>query len=148
MAVFTNSCVSSLCCVLAILGFAFAQTVPTISTSLDCFADYQPNVAYFGIPYASPPTGTLHFSPPQLYRPANHASVLDCYHFCPGCFQVNYASAFSTISTPQSENMLSLNIWAPPKTLERQGLPPVINFLKVVPSQRVPPLGLGMTARS
>jgi len=132
MAVFTQSCIFLLCCILTFLGFASAQIVPTVSTSSGLLRGFlpQPNVAaYLGIPYASPPTGPLRFAPPQPYRSANNASVLDCYHFSPGSFQIDYATAFGAIGTPQSENMLTLNIWAPAKTSKRQGLLPVLIFL-------------------
>jgi para-nitrobenzyl esterase len=63
---------------------------------------------YFGIPYAAPPVGTLRWQAPQSVNPWTGVRKADA--FGPVCRQT-----VDWIKEPQSEDCLSLNIWAPAK---------------------------------
>ena len=68
---------------------------------------------YKGIPYAAPPTGPLRWKAPQ---PATKwEGVRDASEFGPMCPQTGYPQGSIYYSPPekQSEDCLSLNIWAP-----------------------------------
>lgn len=95
-------------------------------------------IEYLGIPYAKPPVGNLRFAPPQrfvgtdAYEASNYgkdcpltaSKPVDYPGFTPQAQRiVDYFG--SATGTPQSEDCLTLNIWAKP-TLE---LKPVIVFI-------------------
>jgi carboxylesterase type B len=80
------------------------------------------DVRFFGgIPYAEPPVGVARFRPPITKRPSNE--TLDASWFGPSCIQYNngqktvyseYLKGFLlTPGQKQSEDCLTLNIWAP-----------------------------------
>lgn len=70
--------------------------------------------AYLGIPYATPPLGALRFLPPQ---PVQHSEKpIDATAYGPSCMQFTYRTLFSAFvepPEPQSEDCLTVNIWAP-----------------------------------
>lgn len=85
-------------------------------------ADNTTTVRFFGgIPYAEPPVGTARFRPPVTKEP--ETDVIDATKFGPSCIQLDtgtetvyteYLSGFLlTPGQTQSEDCLSLNIWAP-----------------------------------
>jgi carboxylesterase type B len=82
-------------------------------------------VRFFGaIPYAEPPTGEGRFRPPITKRPVNE--TIDGSWFGPSCIQ--YSNGAKTVYTEfvsgflltpgqeQSEDCLTLNVWAPRAT--------------------------------
>lgn len=92
------------------------QQVPIVNTTsglLRGFSPYPGVHAYLGIPFAEPPIGDLRFTPPQPFKASN--ATVDCYDVTPGCFQLNYITAFSDRSTgtAESEDMLSINVVCP-----------------------------------
>ena len=64
---------------------------------------------FFGIPYAAPPVGDNRWRAPQPVKPWDH--VKDASAFGPVCRQ----KPADWITEPQSEDCLTLNIWAPAK---------------------------------
>ena len=69
---------------------------------------------YKGIPYAQPPVGALRFQSPKPYVP-NTAQVTPATEFGPASLQTLPANVtwIYTQPTAQSEDCLTLNIWAP-----------------------------------
>jgi para-nitrobenzyl esterase len=71
------------------------------------------NRVFLGIPYASPPTGSLRFKPPQ--PPASWApTILKALQFGPWCLQKLDTSKKASAAAKLSEDCLYLNIWTPP----------------------------------
>ena len=82
--------------------------------------------AFLGIPYAQPPVGALRWKPakPLEYAPLGGGPV-DASKFGNSCYQFRYktwlrdpamgeeAVRWSDIQTDESEDCLSVNIWAP-----------------------------------
>tara|TARA_R110002003_G_scaffold9_16_gene515 strand:- start:22996 stop:23529 length:534 start_codon:yes stop_codon:yes gene_type:complete len=86
------------------------------------------DVRFFGgVPYAESPTGSARFRPPITKRPTNQ--TIDASWFGPSCIQYNdgQATVYSeylkgfllTRGQIQSEDCLTLNIWAPPTAAEK-----------------------------
>ncbi|KAL5113981.1 hypothetical protein ACEQ8H_008127 [Pleosporales sp. CAS-2024a] len=93
------------------------------------------DVRFFGgIPYAEPPLGAARFRPPITKRPTNQ--TIDASWFGPSCIQYNngqktvyseYLQGFLlTPGQQQSEDCLTLNIWAPKKSHASEPLPVMI----------------------
>jgi hypothetical protein len=93
------------------------------------------DVRFFGgIPYAEPPVGAARFRPPITKRPTNQ--TIDASWFGPSCIQYNngqktvyseYLKGFLlTPGQQQSEDCLTLNIWAPRKSHASEPLPVMI----------------------
>src|SRR2546427_11915294 len=64
---------------------------------------------FLGIPYATPPTGTLRWQPPQA--PAERRQTLQALAYGPTCAQINTLGVFAAPS--DSEDCLYLNVFAP-----------------------------------
>ncbi|KAF2678095.1 alpha/beta-hydrolase [Lentithecium fluviatile CBS 122367] len=93
------------------------------------------DVRFFGgIPYAEPPVGDLRFRPPATAKPRNE--TLNATWFGPSCIQ--YSNGQHTVYSEyltgfllkpgqvQSEDCLTLNIWAPKGSKEGDALPVMI----------------------
>jgi para-nitrobenzyl esterase len=84
--------------------------------------------AYWGVPFAAPPTGELRWREPQPREPWK--GVYNADRFAPECIQIlrphNINHYFGEEAT--SEDCLYLNIWAPP-TVPRGTKAPVILWL-------------------
>lgn len=65
-----------------------------------------------GIPYAEPPTGALRFAAPMPTSPWN--GTMDADEFGPACPQLDFGPEvlLGGYGGPQSEDCLSLNVWA------------------------------------
>jgi len=97
------------------------------------------SVRFFGgIPYAEPPVGSNRFRPPVTKKPVNQ--TIDASWFGPSCIQ--YSNGAATVYSEyltgfllspgqqQSEDCLTLNIWAPRGTKrEDKQLKPVIIWI-------------------
>ena len=92
-------------------------------------------VSFWGaIPYAEPPIGELRFRPPVTKRPSN--KTIDGSWFGPSCIQYSngqktvyseYLKGFLlTPGQQQSEDCLTLNLWAPTKKQAAEKLPVMI----------------------
>jgi|SRR5690242_18035165 len=87
-----------------------------------------------GIPYAEPPIDELRFRPPVTKRPTNQ--TVDGSWFGPSCIQ--YSNGQKTVYSEylkgfllspgqkQSEDCLTLNIWAPSREQKDEALPVMI----------------------
>ncbi|KHN94895.1 acetylcholinesterase precursor [Metarhizium album ARSEF 1941] len=73
------------------------------------FRDTYGNAVYLGIPFAATTGGENRWRPPQPVPPSK--SVFKATAYGPTCPQAIRKSAYS----PQGEDCLNLNIWAPPK---------------------------------
>ncbi|MBB6093517.1 para-nitrobenzyl esterase [Povalibacter uvarum] len=82
--------------------------------------------AYFGVPFAAPPTGDLRWREPQPVTPWKGTYNAD--RFAPECIQIlrphNINHYFGEEAT--SENCLYLNIWAPENANAEASLPVVL----------------------
>lgn len=92
-------------------------------------------VSFWGaIPYAEPPIGGLRFRPPVTKRPSD--KTVDGSWFGPSCIQYSngqktvyseYLQGFLlTPGQEQSEDCLTLNVWAPTKKQAAEKLPVMI----------------------
>ncbi|TDZ54530.1 Acetylcholinesterase [Colletotrichum trifolii] len=98
-------------------------------------------IEYLGIPYAKPPVGSLRFAPPERFS-SNGSLEASSFGFdCPlsPSRRVDYPGMTrqaqqiigyfaSAASTPQSEDCLTLNIWAKPEKCSKTAKKPVIVF--------------------
>ena len=67
---------------------------------------------WLGIPYASPPIGSLRWKPPV--PPASWNGTLNATSFSAACLQVNDSLGYTfPADTVFSEDCLYLNVWAP-----------------------------------
>ena len=82
--------------------------------------------AYFGVPYAAPPTGALRWREPQPVKPWN--GVYNADRFAPECIQIlrphDINHYFGEEAT--SEDCLYLNLWVPPAASASTRLPVVL----------------------
>ncbi|WP_170984216.1 carboxylesterase/lipase family protein [Rhodoligotrophos defluvii] len=104
---------------------ASACNTPTVQTTSGAVCGFRqatergPVRAYLGIPYAQSPAGSNRWKPPVPATPA--AGVISATEFGPACPQKRGpASPYN-----QSEDCLSLNIWAPDRAERR----PVMVFI-------------------
>lgn len=79
---------------------------------LQCTLGSDGIIRALGVPFAEPPIGDLRFAKPQPWKPRSLSPALNATSFGPTCPQ--YASP-PTPFYPQSEDCLTLNVWAPPQ---------------------------------
>jgi len=81
--------------------------------------------AWFGVPFAQPPTGALRWQPPQ---PLHWSGVWNADRKMPECPQVLRAHDINHYYGEEatSEDCLYLNVWAPPRSDERSKLPVIV----------------------
>ncbi|KAF6829123.1 carboxylesterase [Colletotrichum plurivorum] len=100
-------------------------------------------VEFLGIPYAQPPTGNLRFAPPQRFQgnasyeaakfgfdcPLSPSRRVDYPDMTPQAQRIIGYFA-SDAGTPQSEDCLTLNVWAKPSTTKHgaAGKPVIVFF--------------------
>ena len=88
--------------------------VNTTSALVRGFSPHRDVRAFLGIPYAQPPVGALRFQPPQPLKFLPRE--VDATAFGPTCVQVTADTIFGdqlASATGESEDCLSVNIWAP-----------------------------------
>ncbi|KAG7448820.1 alpha/beta-hydrolase [Guyanagaster necrorhizus] len=102
------------------LSFSLVKGDPTANLSYGTFQGYYSgNLSIFlGIPFASPPLGSLRFAPPQA--PAEVGGIQNASSFGPACPQqlstipdvLPFAFSMATASNV-SEDCLTVNVWVP-----------------------------------
>ena len=108
--------VIGLCAVLGLSGAAPApREAPTATVAEGRIAGaWQDDVRIFrGLPYAAAPVGTRRWQPPEA--PPSWSGMRQATQFGPDCVQPAYPadSVYFEAPRPQSEDCLTLNIWAP-----------------------------------
>lgn len=105
----------------------YRSSSPVVNTTYGLIqgttSEYREGVSVFkGIPFASPPTGSLRWKAPAAA--SSWSSVLNATAFGADCAQ-SYSSAgiFSSGSEDISEDCLYLNIWAPSNATATSNLP-------------------------
>lgn len=83
----------------------------------------QTNV-FLGIPFAAPPIDDLRWRPPTPHQPWQSALYAFEYGAC--CTQGQIAGAVNVTYEPQSEDCLTLNIWAPSNATSASLLPVLV----------------------
>jgi para-nitrobenzyl esterase len=78
--------------------------------------------SFKGVPFAAPPVGELRWRPPQ--PPAGWTGVREAAAYGPACMQMGQARAGGTAN--QSEDCLTLNVWAPASAKPGQKLPVMV----------------------
>lgn len=112
----------TLLAVVLVAGTAHAASAPVVATSAGTVRGtvHDDVVAFRGIPFAAPPIGPLRWRPPQ--PPAAWSGVRDATRFGPICPQV---SRPGDPDLPQSEDCLTLNVYAPAR-MPPGGLPVMV----------------------
>ncbi|PVF98773.1 alpha/beta-hydrolase [Serendipita vermifera] len=106
-----------------VLTSCSTQNVPTIQTTsgkLQGVSASNNTNAYLGIPFALPPVGQLRFLAPRPLVTPN--IVRNATSLGPACIQLPAAS-FSTSSTGQSEDCLTINVWTSRTSPGQAGIP-------------------------
>ena len=80
--------------------------------------------AFLGIPYAAPPLGPLRWRPPQLA--ARWHDVRNTQSYGSHCVQVNRFADMQFHDAGESEDCLTLNVWAPQAAAEGAKLPVMV----------------------
>jgi len=99
-------------------AFGFSATAepaaPTLSVDSGKIAGSEKDgmQAFLGIPYAAPPVGNLRWKSPQPVTPWQ--GIRQATEFGPVCRQTA-----DWVKAPQSEDCLSLNVWAPAKKAKK-----------------------------
>jgi para-nitrobenzyl esterase len=89
----------------------------------------KPVSAFRGIPFALPPTGSRRWLPPvPLVCPAEPNSTLDVSVRAPACWQ-NDLNTGGRLNISQSENCLTLDVYAQPHVLHTRRKVPVIAWI-------------------
>ena len=73
-------------------------------------------IAFKGIPYAAPPTGSLRWRPPQ--PPKKWSGVRPAVAYGADCMQLPFPSDAAPLGTPPAEDCLYLNVWRPATSLK------------------------------
>lgn len=83
--------------------------------------------AWFGVPFAQPPTGQLRWQPPQ---PISWKGTWNADRMMSECMQVLHPHTINHYfgEEPSSEDCLSLNVWAPAKSTGSSKLPVIVFF--------------------
>jgi para-nitrobenzyl esterase len=89
--------------------FGQAAAPVTIASGRITGKDLGDELAWLGIPYAAPPVGDLRWKPPQ--PPARWTDVRATEQYGYSCMQPQLPAA--AVLPPQSEDCLTLNVWAP-----------------------------------
>ena len=129
----------------ALASFESANALTVYTSNGPITGHAAPNVSdvieYLGIPYAKPPIGNLRFAPPQPLTstspydaikfghdyPLTASKLVNYPGFTPQAQRiVNYFA--SAAGTPQSEDCLTLNIWAKPTPKCPKSQQPVLVF--------------------
>ncbi|KAF8473220.1 Alpha/Beta hydrolase protein [Kalaharituber pfeilii] len=134
---------SALCSLVSTLPASITSHLPPSLTS-DCdllvttargitYKGFSPNPtvrAFLGIPYAQPPVNSLRWKPPQPLPAASErerVQIVDATKFGNSCYQFMYKifyrdprlgkdiENYGKTQTPESEDCLSVNVWAPRK---------------------------------
>ena len=96
-----------------------AVATPTVATDQGALSGVSDNgvVSYKDIPYVAPPVGALRWQAPQ---PGPHwQGARDASGFGPACPQHATDSLVVRANLPQSEDCLTLNVWAPEQRTEK-----------------------------
>ena len=98
---------------IAAIGSASAETAKvTVESGTLAGTDDGAVLAFKGIPYAAPPTGEHRWMPPE--SPAHWSGERDATNYGPICPQPPRPDRLAIGNPPpQSEDCLSLNVWAP-----------------------------------
>lgn len=100
---------SVVCATVAVAGNAVASLPSVVRIAAGSVRGSGSDVVAFkGIPYAAPPTGTLRWRPPAI--PAPWDGVRDATAFGPQCPQTGVNLAV-VAAIPSSEDCLTLNVW-------------------------------------
>lgn len=127
-----NRLMASIACVLLSMGLAYAMPVvkpiaPIATTGGTVAGLVLPSGvnAWFGVPYAQPPTGALRWQPPQ---PMQWKGVWNADRKMPQCPQVMRAHDINHYygEEASSEDCLYINVWAPPTATAGSKLPVIV----------------------
>ena len=109
--------VSCVCLVISLTAFARAQEAPIAKTEFGSVKGKLSNdgkiSAFLGIPYAAPPVGALRWKPPQ--PPAAWTGIRETTNYGSRCMQSGFFKLVF-LDPGQSEDCLTLNVWAPART--------------------------------
>ncbi|WP_370338743.1 carboxylesterase/lipase family protein [Parvularcula marina] len=94
-------------------GAAQAADAPVVTVEQGEMAGTQSGGirSFKGVPFAAPPVGELRWAPTE--PAASWGGVLDASAYGAACLQPEVAGRPSRVTTAQSEDCLTLNIWAP-----------------------------------
>jgi para-nitrobenzyl esterase len=109
--------VSCMCMVLFPPAFAPAQEAPIVKTEFGSMKGKLSNGGkvnvFLGIPFAAPPVGALRWKPPQ--PPAAWTGIRETTNYGSRCMQAGFFKLVF-LDPGQSEDCLTLNVWAPART--------------------------------
>ena len=124
----TRKCTTALFGILFALPTAFAQQTGPVKTDKGevngKLSDDGQVREYLGIPYAAPPVGPLRWQPPQPAQPWASPRLAQSYGS--HCVQVNKFEDMQFRDPGESEDCLSLNVWAPRNAAPGAKLPVMV----------------------